>query len=139
MLTANELHHNGALALGSGLTVSGTAEFGGDTIFDKLVTFKDAVTFNGPVTLNGPTHFNSNTGGYAKVTAGQSTVHVTFSAAYDQAPIVSATLGHGAFAQYSTNNVTTQGFDIVLSQPAASDLQFSWLALSVNNPTTSSQ
>jgi excisionase family DNA binding protein len=139
MLTANELHLNGALALGSGLTVSGTAEFGGDTIFDKLVTFKDAVTFNGPVTLNGPTHFNSNTGGYAKVTAGQSTVHVTFSAAYDQAPIVSATLGHGAFAQYSTNNVTTQGFDIVLSQPAASDLQFSWLALSVNNPTTSSQ
>jgi len=138
-LTANELHLTGALALGSGLTVSGTAEFGGDTIFDKLVTFKDAVTFNGPVTLNGPTHFNSNTGGYATVKVGQTAVHISFPTAYDTSPIVSATLGHGAFAQYSTNSVTAQGFDIVLSQPASSDLQFSWLALSVNNPTTSSQ
>jgi hypothetical protein len=138
-LTVNNLNFTGDLALGAGLTVGGTAEFNGHSIFDGTVVFGDAVTFNGPVTFNNQTHFSSNTGGYATVHAGQSSVHVTFQNAYDVAPIVSATLGNGSFARYSTNNVTATGFDIVLELPAVSDLQFSWLALSVTNPTTSSQ
>jgi hypothetical protein len=138
-VTVNNLDFSGNLALNAGLSVDGDAVFNGHSVFDNTVTFGDAVTFNGPVTFNGQTHFSSNTGGYATVKAGQSSVHIGFSQAYDSAPIVSATLGNGSFAEYSTNNVTADGFDIVLSQPATSDLQFSWLALSVTSPVTSSQ
>ncbi len=130
---------DGDTLLDGGLTVEGDAQFNGKSVFDGSVTFGAAVTFEGPVTFDGQTHFNSNTGGYATIHAGQSSVHVSFAHAYDSAPIVSATLGNGNFAQYSTNNVTASGFDIVLNQPATSSLKFSWLALSVTNPTTSSQ
>ena len=130
---------SGDTILGGGLSVDGLAQFNGSSVFDGAVTFGDAVSFNGPVTFNDQTHFSSNTGGYATIKTGQQIVHVNFPQAYGTNPILSATLGNGVFAQYSTNNVTTTGFDIVLSEPASTDLHFSWLALSVNNPTTSIQ
>jgi hypothetical protein len=130
---------SGNTLLGGGLTVNGDATFNGHTAFDNAVSFADAVDFNGPVTFNGQTHFNTNTGGYAVVHTGQATVHVNFAQAYDTAPIVSVTPGNGQATAYSTNNVTTTGFDIVLPTAASSDHQFSWIALSVLNPAISAQ
>lgn len=127
---------SGITLLDGGLMVGGDAHFNGSSAFDGAVTFGDAVSFNGPVTFNGQTHFNSNTGGYATIKAGQSSVHVNFAQAYGSSPVVSATLSNGDFAQYSTNHVTASGFDIVLSQPATNNLQFSWLALSITNPSS---
>jgi hypothetical protein len=130
VFTAQGLVSDGAL------TITGPAEFKGTSLFDQLVTFGAAVQFNGDVSFNGLAHFSNNAGGYATIHTGQSTVHVTFARAYDSAPIVSVTPGNGQYTQYSTNNVTSTGFDIVLPTAASSDQQFSWIALSVTNPTT---
>jgi fibronectin-binding autotransporter adhesin len=112
------------------LTVNGSAEFRGSTIFAALATF------NGDVAVNGTATFNNNAGGYAVIRAGRQTVHVSFTKPYAQPPIVNISLGGGKFAQYSYNNVTADGFDIVLANPASEDLEFTWTALSVNGPNT---
>jgi len=119
-----------------GLQVSGPALFKGDTIFEKLVTFGDSVLFNGGVKFKETVTFNSNAGGYAVITSGKQKVHVTFSKPFAEDPIITVSLGGGKFAQYSYDNVTTTGFDIVLESSAAQDLRFSWTATSVENPNT---
>ncbi len=105
-------------------------------ILHGLVTFAKSVTFSDDVIFNGNVSFNSNTGGYAVISTGKQTVHVAFSKPYAQAPIITLNLGGGKFAQYSYNNVTPDGFDIVLALPATESLQFTWTAISVNNPNT---
>jgi hypothetical protein len=122
--------------LNGSLLVNGQAEFTSAAIFGGLVTFAKPVIFNDDITFNGNVSFNSNTGGYAVISKNAQTVHVSFSKPYAQAPIVSLSLGGGKFAQYSYNNVTADGFDIVLASPATEDLQFTWTAISVNNPNT---
>ena len=51
--------------------------------------------------------------------------------------MVSISLGEGKFATYSYRNVTADGFEIVLQQPAEEELKFSWIALAVDNVRTS--
>ncbi len=118
------------------LVVSGPAEFRGNTIFDALVSFGDSVLFNGDVAVKGTATFNNNTAGYAVISQGRNSVHVSFTKPYAQAPLITVSLGGGKFAQYSYDNVTENGFDIVMAGPALEDLKFSWAAMSIDNPNT---
>lgn len=118
------------------ITIAGSADFQGDAFFQSLVTFAGTVAFNGEVNVNNRVNFASNTGGYAVINAGQQTIRVSFTSPYAQPPVISLTIGNGKFARYSHTNVTSEGFDIVLETPALETLQFSWIALSVNNPNT---
>jgi excisionase family DNA binding protein len=135
-LSADSLRLTMDMITDGGLQVSGPALFKGDTIFEKLVTFGDSVLFNGGVKFKETVTFNSNAGGYAVITSGKQKVHVTFSKPFAEDPIITVSLGGGKFAQYSYDNVTTTGFDIVLESSAAQDLRFSWTATSVENPNT---
>ena len=132
----------GALHIGldtiadGGLTVGGDAEFKGTALFDQLVTFGAPVNFKDDVTFNGNASFNNNTGGYAVINAGRTSVHVVFTKAYATAPIISLTKGDATIGSYHYENVTATGFDIVLDQVNTQNVHLSWLAVSINGANT---
>ncbi|MDB5169532.1 MAG: hypothetical protein JWO41_888, partial [Candidatus Saccharibacteria bacterium] len=135
-LKIGALHINLDTIAEGGLTVGGPAEFKGNALFDQLVTFGAPVDFNDEVHFNGNANFNNNTGGYAVINAGRTAVHVAFTKAYAQAPIVSLTAGDSSGAVYHYSNVTANGFDIVLDHAYVTDVHISWLALSVMGANT---
>ncbi len=129
---------NGDTTLAGALTVQSGAIFNGEAIFNKLATFVDKVLFQKDVTFAGRTSFNSDTGGYAKISAGQTQVKVTFDEPYAQPPVVTLTVKNGQFVQYAYTDLTPEGFTIILSQPATADVEFSWTALQINGAKVAS-
>lgn len=120
------------------LLVSDFASFFGDVIFKRNVTFEGRPTFN------------SDTAGIAIVNKGDSSVEVTFDQEYDSIPIVTASISLDNQSDVAVQNQledqilngnityvvtkkTTKGFVIKLNQAAKSDINFSWVAISVKN------
>jgi hypothetical protein len=125
-------------SLSGGLTVGGDVTVGGLSTFQKLATFLARTVFRQDVEFDAHITVASDTAGYASLRSGETSVHVTFSNPYETTPVVTATIINGQFGLTSVNNVTTLGFDLSLSQPAAADTTLSWTALGVNNPQTAS-
>ncbi len=120
-----------------GLTVGGPSEFRGNTLFAGLVTFVEKTVFNKDVQFQGRATFNADSGGYAVIKPGQREVEVRFDAPYQQAPVVSVAVKNGQFVQYAYTDLTPDGFKIQLSEVATQQIEFSWVALSVNDAKTS--
>jgi hypothetical protein len=133
---ALDLSVGGLLTASGGLTVNGLAQFNGESIFDQLVTFEGKSLFNSDAEFTGRATFNSDSGGFAAINAGQNEVRVVFDRPYAQVPVVTVNIKNGQFVQYAYKDLTERGFTIVLKDPAASDVEFAWTALSVNNPST---
>jgi hypothetical protein len=113
------------------LTVKGSADFKDSAIFRAIASFEAGIEVKGSASFAGVATFNSDAGGYVTVPAGQSSIRVNFSKAYQQTPVVTISLGQGKFARYTYDNLTSNGFDIILDEPASADYRFSWTALSV--------
>lgn len=120
-----------------GLTVGGDATFAGLSTFQKLATFIGKTIFRQDVQFQGHITLASDSAGYAKLLKGEAIVHVNFSTAYDTTPIVSASATDGQFVLTSVSNITPQGFDITVAVPVTADTSFTWTAVGVTNPTTS--
>lgn len=120
-----------------GLTVGGPSEFRGNSLFAGLVTFVEKTVFNKDVQFQGRATFNADSGGYAVIKPGQREVEIRFDAAYQQTPVVSVAVKNGQFVQYAYTDLTAAGFKIVLPEVATQQIEFSWVALSVNNAKTS--
>ena len=124
-------------SLSGGLNVGGDINVGGLSTFQKMATFFAKTIFRQDVQFDGHITVASDTAGYAKLRVGETKVHVTFSRAYETAPVVSASVVDGQFALASISNIDKDGFDISLQSPALSDTTFNWTAIAVNAPTTS--
>lgn len=122
--------------LGGDLTVGGDVNVAGLSTFQKLATFMAKTIFRQDVEFDGHVTVSKDSAGYAELKTGESTVHVTFTTPYAAVPIVSANLTDGQFALTSVNNVTAQGFDISLKDPATTDTKLSWTAIGVIDPQT---
>ena len=133
---ALDLNVMGTLTANGSLKVGGDAEFNGNTIFNKLVAFMDKAIFRADVEFQGNTKFNKDAGGYAIIKTGANSIHVSFDKEFANRPPVKVTLGNGKFANYSYQNLTTTGFDIVLPAPSSEDLTFSWIAVPTNGTQT---
>jgi hypothetical protein len=120
-----------------GLSVGGDSNFAGLTSFQKLATFFAKVVFRQDVQVQGHLALSKDGAGYALLRRGEQTVHVTFDKAYEDSPVVSASITNGQFENYTLDHVTTRGFDISLAVPATDDATFSWTAVGVNDPVTS--
>jgi hypothetical protein len=123
-------------SVSGGLTIGGDVTVGGLSTFQKLATFLARTVFRQDVEFDGHITVASDSAGYAALRSGESSVHVSFTAPYDNPPVVTASIVNGQFSLVSVNNVTAQGFDLSLSQPAAADTLLSWTALGVTNPQT---
>lgn len=121
------------------LIVDGPAEFRGETIFHKLVTFVQKVIFKNDVAFEGRATFNNDTAGFAVIKSGQSFVEVKFSQPYVQLPVITATASNGQFVQYAVTEMTPDGFKIILAVPATGDVMFNWHATAVDNAQVSQQ
>lgn len=122
--------------LSGALNVGGDVNVGGLSTFQKLATFLAKTVFRQDVEFDGHITVAGDTAGYASLRAGETTVHVKFTTAYANPPIVSATIVNGQFVLSGVNNVTAGGFDISLDKPATAPTTLSWTAVAVNNPQT---
>ncbi|MBP9697665.1 MAG: hypothetical protein KBD65_00510 [Candidatus Moranbacteria bacterium] len=151
----------GKLSVSGALRIGGAAEFGGDTVFIKLASFLDRTIFKGSVSFEKAPIFASDTAGFALIVQDAKRVRVIFDTPYEKQPIVAVSLTReespllegadddlkkdialleeeyvGAVFKENVRYVVTEksanGFTIVLSEKAERDLQFSWVALSVD-------
>lgn len=151
----------GKLSVNGALKVGETAEFGGETVFVKLASFLDKTIFKGMVSFESTPTFASDTAGFAVIAKDARRVRVVFDTPYEKQPIVTVSLTReespllseadedlkkdialleeeyvGAVFKENVRYVVTEksanGFTVVLSEKAARDLQFSWVALSVD-------
>jgi len=140
-----------------GLIVDGDANFKGRVTFASLVEFMSGANFAGDVSFGGQTTFGNNSGGLVIIKKDATRAEVLFKKEYTSKPLVSLslqanedTLADGTkediklkeerlFSQgynYLISNLTTKGFTIVLNKKASEDLQFSWNAVLIKDPST---
>jgi len=130
---------------------------------DTLSSVQDGGMLNlmSDVSFFGRPYFTSDTGGFARVKAGDREVSVTFEREYLETPVVQATISvdissdtvvvtstvdgvmvtstleEAIFVddvRYVVTGVSPTGFTIRLNKPAPGDITFSWIALAVKNP-----
>ncbi len=135
-ISAREANIDLDLAIGNGLTVGGPAEFRGNTVFRKLVTFVEKTIFDNDVTFNGRVAFNNDTAGFAVVKTGQNEIRVNFTRPYDSVPVVTLSVKNGQFVNYAYKDLSASGFTIVVNEPVASNVEFAWTAIVVNGVKT---
>lgn len=132
----------------------GLARFEGETFFQSLASFAQKVIFKQTVEFEATPTFSQDTAGLAIIPAGQRTIDVRFDQAYTQTPIVTVTpmiettpetraalqadpaILSIVGRNFVTTNITTEGFTILLADPAPQDLTFSWIAVNVKEIKT---
>lgn len=133
------------LLVNGGLTVEGTAEFKGKTLFQGLAEFFEKIIFHKEVEFADKVIFDKDTAGMAVIPWGANEVEVVFEKPYVRAPIVnmstvvkeatdSAFLADRQKAYLS--NVTEKGFKIVLPASTVVDATYNWVAVAVKDPKT---
>ena len=164
-LNLSSLNVDGLATVSGDLNVKGNGFFQGAlNVLDSITTnnllvsqfayFINDVVFKGNVRFNGTPTFNNDTAGFAVIKQGQDTVQINFNQEYANTPVVTASIALDKVGDsvsqkqledailsgnlsYVITQRTTKGFVIRLNKPAAEDLNFSWVALSVQNAKTS--
>ena len=126
----------GTMTVELDLIVQGALVVNGPATFAEAVRFQSDATFDGNVAVNGTLTLNKDSAGMAKIATGEQSIRIVFSQPFETDPIITVSLGDGKFATYSYKDVTTDGFKIILKDPAAEDLTFSWTATSVSDTQT---
>lgn len=127
-------------------------------IVNSLADFFGDVTFHSGVTFEQSPTFTSDTGGFAVIQKGSNQVTINFKNAYNQIPVISASIVENPLTptpsssgqtqaetssekQSLSNNLhylitgeSSKGFTILLNKNASADITFSWLALAVDSP-----
>jgi hypothetical protein len=117
------------------LSLNGIVEFLNETVFQKTVRFISDVYVQGRM------YFDRDTAGTATVPSLEKIVHVDFEKPFTEAPIVTISLnltkGDTSFMldglAAAVSDVTTDGFDIIIDNPAPKDFTYSWTAIAVKN------
>lgn len=102
-----------------------------EAVFQARVTFEKGFTVLGNTIFRGPVTVNNDTGGTVVIPAGSAGVTVTFDKPYPQVPVVYVTPLSVVDVTYGVTNRSMNSFQIILSQPLAQDIEFSWLAVMV--------
>jgi hypothetical protein len=99
----------------------------------KIQALQGSFTANATATnlsVYSPTIFSGDSVGQARITAGATSVRITFTQAYTQQPIITATpIGDSALAdgfRFTVKDVEATGFTIQTLLPATSDVTFDW-------------
>ena len=164
LLTLLSLNVEGLATISADLNVKGSGIFERAlTVLDSIATqnlivsnfatFFNDVVFKGNIRFNQAPTFSSDTAGFAVIKQGDDKVEVVFGNEYSQIPIVTASIvldkvGDSVLQKQLEDSVlsggvsyvitqrTTKGFVIKLNKSTDKDLNFSWVALSVNKAKT---
>ena len=135
LVIQNDLSLGGQLSA-SALSIDGPADFGGEGVFHKLVTFLDRTIFKQEVSFEERATFNNDTAGFATIRTNETEVKVKFTKPYADKPVVNLTVKNGLFIDYAYKDLDEDGFTIVLSQPTEEDVEFAWSAVAVKDVKT---
>jgi hypothetical protein len=164
-LTLTSLDVAGFATVSGDLNIKGNGLFQGalnvlndlttkNLLVSQFAYFIQDVVFKGNVRFNSTPTFNNDTAGFAVIKQGLDTVQVNFSQEYANAPVITASIVLDKTGDNATqkaledtilnNNLgfvvtqrTTKSFVIRLNKPAPEDINFSWIALSVQDAKTS--
>ncbi len=154
------------LIVTNSLAVSGSLTAANGLLVDWVGSVGSLITFNSDVQFIGRPYFNTDTAGFALVSAGERFVDVTFESPYLEQPIVNATItvdddpgligetNPEIIAQiqalqsaseeslfvddfrFLVTRKSERGFRILLNKPATRDIKFSWTAFAVKGAKT---
>ena len=119
--------------------------FNGGLVTDSIGSDSGALKVLSDITFVGRPYFSTDTAGFALVREGQDSVHVAYADAYEETPVVTASIAEAAAdtdptavigTQYAVTGSDQHGFTIQLSQPAQQDIRFSWIAIAVKGAVT---
>jgi hypothetical protein len=164
-LNLSSLTVNGFATISADLNVGGNGFFQGalnvlsdlttkNLLVSQFAYFINDVVFKGNVRFNSTPTFNNDTAGFAVVKQGVDTVRINFGQEYVNTPVVTASIALAKTGDNTTQKTledqilngnlsyvitqrTTKGFVIRLNKPAPEDINFSWVALSVQDAKTS--
>jgi hypothetical protein len=91
--------------------------------------FGPTTTFDGTVVVKGHLYASGDTAGEAKILAGDTKVHITFSEPYQVQPVVTITPRDFVDTMYRVTEVTNKGFTIQLNTVQSGTRLFGWHAL----------
>lgn len=133
---ALNLNVDGSINIGSGLTVAGLATFDGEAVFNRFARFADQAIFSKEVKFEDRVSFGGDNGGFAVIDTGESELRVGFSRPFNANPVVNLSIKNGQFVDFAYKDLNGEGFTIVLKEPAASNIEFSWTAFEVRDVKT---
>jgi cytoskeletal protein CcmA (bactofilin family) len=96
------------------------------------LTIEGLATFLGDVTVKGELGVSSRQAGFAVIPASGTSVTIPFDPPFSGMPVVTATPNGYASMPWWVATPTATGFTIMLKEPAASPITFSWLALATD-------
>ncbi|MBP7806995.1 hypothetical protein KA047_00675 [Candidatus Saccharibacteria bacterium] len=126
----------GALFANGALKVAGPVEFLSTSIFHRMATFVDSVIFRNDVEIEGRLTQNSDAAGFATIYKTQKKVEIEFEKPYEDTPVVTVNIKNGKFAQFVYDDLTREGFTIILPEGATEDIEFAWTAVSIKDAKT---
>ncbi len=126
----------GALFANGALKVVGPVEFLNTSVFHRMATFVDSVIFRNDVEIEGRLTQNNDAAGFATIYKTQKKVVIKFEKPYDDTPVVTVNIKNGKFAQFAYDDLTKEGFTIILPEDATQDIEFAWTAVSVKDAKT---
>jgi hypothetical protein len=132
------------------LTFTGPVTLAGGLVVTDVGALGSAVNLLSDTFYFGRPYFNTDTGGFAIVSAGQTEVPIVFDRDYLYQPVVHATIDLGVASssdvleqhildqgvQYMVTRAGVHGFTIRLSKQATTDIPFSWTAFAITEPKT---
>lgn len=93
------------------------------------------VIVNGSLEVTDHLSLSADAGGFAKIKAGDTQVHITFTNPYEVMPVITAT-SEQIGVTFGMKEKTTTGFTIYLNGAALQDQTFSWTAVQVKDAQT---
>lgn len=133
---SKDLNIDGVLFANGALEVAGPVKFLGTSIFYRLATFVDSVIFQSDVEIEGRLTQNNDAAGFATIYKTQKKVKIEFDKPYEDTPVVTVNIKNGKFAQFAYDDLTKDGFTIILPEIATEDIEFAWTAVSVKDAKT---
>jgi len=123
------------------LSVLGQARLVSEAIFEGVVRFMSEVIFRAKVLFETAPVFPSNMGGRIVIHKGANQVSIPFSSPFENLPQVTVSLVVSndesvGDMHYAVKDLSTLGFTLKLNKVAESQLEFSWIAVSVENAQT---
>jgi archaellum component FlaC len=120
----------------------------GKTIMNGSLLVNDSAVFSADLEIKGLIKVSPDTAGYVMVKKGDNTVDVNFNNSYSTRPVIVANVSQDPDLttdqlknldqtvpdiKYFITNISNNGFTVMISEPAQSDVYFAWHALEVNS------
>jgi hypothetical protein len=109
--------------------------FDGLVVFNKDITLTNGLAVQGLANFKGELSVSDKQAGFGKILKGVSSVAITFTNPLVNTPIIQVT-PQGYSPSYWVDDVSAKGFTLHTQTPVVDDTQYSWTAITAQDPKT---